>query len=58
MKDMTMWSVVILSEQTISMLVGFGIVVGLRLLDWVLPKGYIWKKVEEWSKKSSDEEED
>jgi hypothetical protein len=40
------------------MLVGFGIVVGLRLLDWVFPKGYTWKKIKEWSEKTSDVDED
>jgi hypothetical protein len=37
------------SDQTVAILVGFGTVVGLRLLDWVFPKGYAWRKVKEWS---------
>lgn len=38
-----------MNDQTISMLVGFGIVVGLRLLDWAFPKGYVWRKIKKWS---------
>jgi hypothetical protein len=47
-----------MSDQTISMLIGFGIVVGLRLLDWVLPKGYFWKKMKDWSTKDDIEPKD
>lgn len=49
-----------MSDQTISMLVGFGIVVGLRLLDWAFPKGYVWRKIKDWSiqnpSKNNDDE--
>jgi hypothetical protein len=38
-----------MSEQTWSLLVGFGVVVGLRLLDWVLPKDYVWREALKWS---------
>lgn len=38
-----------MSEQTWSLLVGFGVVVGLRLLDWLLPKGLVWREVLKWS---------
>ena len=43
-----------MNDQVLSMLVGFGVVVGLRLLDWIFPKGYTWKKIEEWSNKKTD----
>lgn len=43
-----------MKDQTWSMLVGFGVVVGLRVLDWVLPKGYIWNKSRKWSSKDDD----
>lgn len=46
-----------MSDQTWSIIVGFAVVVGLRLLDWVLPKGYIWTKVRDWSIKDEDEDE-
>lgn len=46
-----------MSDQTWSIVVGFAVVVGLRLLDWVLPKGYIWNKVRDWSIKDEDEDE-
>jgi hypothetical protein len=47
------------SDQTISLVVGFFVIVGFRLLDWVFPKGYIWKKVAEWSvKKEEDDDSD
>jgi hypothetical protein len=39
------------------MLIGFGVVVGLRLLDWVFPKGYVWVKVKSWSVKNDQEED-
>jgi hypothetical protein len=41
-----------MNDQTWSMIIGFGIVVGLRLLDWAFPKGYVWKKINEWSTKN------
>ena len=49
-----------MSDQTISILVGFGVVVGLRLLDWAFPKGYVFRKVKEWSVpvKTDDETDD
>jgi hypothetical protein len=40
------------------MIIGFGVVVGLRLLDWVFPKGYIWIKVKEWSVKNEDKDKE
>jgi hypothetical protein len=46
------------NEQTWSMIIGFGVVVGLRLLDWALPKGYVWRKVQEWSTPIYDDEDD
>lgn len=49
-----------MSDQWVSMVVGFAVVVGLRLLDWAFPKGYVSKKVKEWSipaKEDSDEDE-
>lgn len=44
-----------MSDQSWSILVGFLVVVGLRLLDWAFPKGYIWRKVREWSEPTDDE---
>ncbi len=38
-----------MNDQAIAMLTGFGVVVGLRLLDWVFPKGTVWRKMQEWS---------
>lgn len=38
-----------MNDQTISMLVGAGVVVVLRLLDWAFPKGMVWKQVYRWS---------
>ena len=40
------------------MLVGFGVVVGLRLLDWAFPKGYVWRKVRQWSEPNDREDDD
>lgn len=47
-----------MSDQWLSMLIGFGVVVGLRLLDWAFPKGYIWRKVREWSEPNPYDEDD
>lgn len=47
-----------MNDQVISMLVGFGIVVGLRLLDWAFPKGYVWRKVKQWSEVKEDDDDD
>jgi len=47
-----------MSDQTISILVGFGVVVGLRLLDWAFPKGYVFRKVKEWSVRDDAETDD
>ena len=47
-----------MSDQAVSMLVGFGIVVGLRLLDWAFPKGYVWRKVRQWSEPNDREDDD
>jgi len=38
-----------MSEQTWSLLMGFLVVVGFRLLDWAFPKGYVWRKMKQWS---------
>lgn len=46
-----------MSDQTIATIVGFGIVVGLRLLDYLLPKGYMWRRVRQWSVKKEDDDE-
>lgn len=40
------------------MLVGFATVVGLRLLDWAFPRGYISRKVATWSVKQDPEDEE
>lgn len=45
-----------MSEATISMLVGFLVVVGLRLLDWAFPKGYVWRKIRNWSEPFDSED--
>jgi hypothetical protein len=45
------------NDQTVSILVGFGVVVGLRLLDWVFPKGYVWVKIRNWSVKAEPEDD-
>lgn len=37
------------------MLVGFGVVVGLRLLDWAFPKNMVWRGVSRWSTRTDDE---
>lgn len=47
-----------MNDQAWSMLIGFGVVVGLRLLDWVMPKGYIWVKVRDWSIKDDEDKKD
>lgn len=52
------WPVRLMNDQTVSMLIGFGIVVGLRLLDWAFPKGYIWRKVKAWSVKNDVKQDD
>jgi hypothetical protein len=46
------------SEQTWSLIVGFLIVVGFRLLDWAFPKGYVWRKMKEWSEPREGDDED
>ena len=46
------------SDQTWSILVGFAVIVGLRLLDWAFPKGYVSRKVKEWSEPSGPDEGD
>lgn len=46
------------NDQWISMLIGFGVVVGLRLLDWAFPKGYVWKKVKKWSEPREGDDDD
>lgn len=38
-----------MNDQWISMIVGAGVVVALRLLDWAFPKGVVWRKVRDWS---------
>jgi len=47
-----------MNEQTWSMVIGFGVVVGLRLLDWIFPKGYVWTKTKNWSTKEKNNDED
>lgn len=48
-----------MSEQSWSLIVGFLVVVGFRLLDWAFPKGFVWKKVKEWSvPKDGDDDDD
>jgi hypothetical protein len=37
------------NDQSTAMLVGFGVVVGLRLLDWAFPRGYFWARVRTYS---------
>jgi len=46
------------SDQTWSILVGFGVVVGLRLLDWAFPKNFVWRKVQQWSIPVKDDDEE
>jgi hypothetical protein len=46
------------SDQWASMLVGFAVVVGLRLLDWAFPKGAVWRKVREWSEPNPYDDDD
>jgi hypothetical protein len=46
------------SDQTISLIVGFLVVVGFRLLDWAFPKGYVWKAVQKWSVKKEEDDDD
>lgn len=46
------------NDQWVSMLVGFGVVVGLRLLDWAFPKGWMWRKVREWSIPAPEDDEE
>jgi len=45
-----------MTEQSVALIVGFLVVVGLRLLDWAFPKGYTWKKIKDWSTKVEDED--
>ena len=44
-----------MSEQWVSMLAGVAVVVTLRLLDWLFPKGYISKRVKDWSEPKEPE---
>jgi len=46
-----------MSDQSISLIVGFGVVVGFRLLDWAFPRGYIWTKIGKWSTKKEGEDD-
>ena len=53
---MTM-NVVIMSDQSVSLIVGFFVVVGFRMLDWAFPKGYVWAKIAKWSMKKEEEDD-
>ena len=46
-----------MSDQAWSVVVGFGVVVGLRLLDWAFPKGAVWAKIREWSEPNPYDED-
>jgi hypothetical protein len=43
-----------MSDQWVSMIVGAGVVIALRLLDWAFPRGYIWRRVKTWSEPIDD----
>ena len=47
-----------MNDQWFSMLAGAGVVIALRLLDWAFPKGYVWRRVREWSVKTDDNDDD
>jgi hypothetical protein len=48
-----------MSDQTFATLVATGVVVVFRLLDFFLPRGYIWRDVTRWAvRKKPDDEED
>jgi hypothetical protein len=46
-----------MSDQAISMIVGFGVVVGLRLLDWAFPKNMVWRRAKDWSTPAEDDKD-
>jgi len=46
-----------MNDQTWAMLVGFGVAAGFRVLDWLLPKGYMARWVSEWSVKTKGDDE-
>lgn len=49
----------ILSDQAVAALVGVGVVVVMRLVDWLFPKGYGFKKmVRDWSVPLEKDEDD
>jgi hypothetical protein len=46
------------TDQTWAVLIGAAVVVGLRLLDALLPKGYHLKLIERFMAKTEDEDDD
>ena len=49
----------ILSDQAVAAMVGLAVVVVMRLLDWLFPKGYGFKKmIRDWSVPLEKDEDD
>ena len=44
-----------MSDQAWATVIGFGVVVGLRILDYFLPKGYYWRRIKDWSDHDKEE---
>lgn len=45
-----------MSESTIATLIGVGVYLGLRLIDYLLPKGRHWIWIERWTRRDSDDD--
>ena len=47
-----------MSDQTIAIIVGTAAVVVMRIVDWMFPKGYVWRRIRQWSVKIEQEDEE
>ena len=47
-----------MNDSSIAAIVGFLIVVGLRVVDYFLPKGFYWRRIERWARRDEKSKED
>lgn len=45
-----------MSDQGWATLVGLAVIVAMRVIDYVLPRGWHWRGVRRWAERDKDEE--